>query len=251
MATDLPRPEKKKLESKLYPTLEIQRRIISRSPSFLAVQMGPASLVPNAWAVLSHVSNATQAARFHLYMALYERLRYRKYLKPLNPQGGDVLADFYFTSFALHAVAAEGQMALSLARLHGMPGSGRKGFRAPSSHAIYEFLCKHTSGRPFAKFLAAFHDRDEDWKWVKNFRDRWAHMNPVRVKEFGIQYSMDFKKDSFWTKDSNVQSIEIGGGDPPETTVPEMLKRGVRAFNLFGKQLDLYTVELESSLPSS
>lgn len=251
MATDLPTAEKKKLESKLYPTVDVQARIVSRSPSFLAVQLGPASLAPNAWAVLYHASNAAQAARFHLYMAMYERLRNRKYLKPPNPQGGDILADFFFTSFALQAIAAEGHMALSLARLHGMPGAGRKGFRAPSSDEVYKYLRGNTGGKLFVKFLTPFHGRDEDWQWLRKFRNRWAHMNPVRVKGLGIQYSMDYKKDSFWTKHSNVQSIAMGGGDPAETTVPEMLKRGVSAFNLFGKQLDLYTRELESSLPGS
>lgn len=250
MAADLPRAEMKKLEARLCATVEIQKRVISRSPSFLAIQLGPKSLIPNAWAVLHHACDATQAARFHLYMAMYERLRYREYKKPPEPQGGDMLADFYFTSFALHVVAAEGHIALSLGRLYGMPGAGRNGFKAPTSNEIYGFLRREPGAEEFVTLLAPFQGRDANWKWIKRFRNRWAHMNPVRVKEFGIQYSMDFKRDSFWTTKSNVRSISVGGGDPPETTVPEMLKRGVRAFNLLGKQLDLYTAKLETSLPN-
>lgn len=251
MASEVPCREKQRLESLLYSTIGIQKRIISRSPHQLAVGLGPNSQIPITWVVLAHASNAVQAARYHLYMALHERIYYAKFRKPPDPGSGNVLADFFFTSFSLHAIAAEAHIAVSLARFFNVQDKRSRGVLAPHSRDVYKELQRRRTGRSYRGLLEPFQSgRNSDWTWLRDFRNRWAHMNPVRVKELGIQYSMDFRRKSFWAQDpkSRTASITYSGGDPAEITISEMLDLGVRSFNLLGKQFDSYISQLEADI---
>lgn len=96
--------------------------------------------------------------------------------------------------------------------------------------------------RPFADVLAPF-QHDADWQWLRQYRERWEHRDPPRIAEFGMQFSSqrDYRVD-----EGSASTLTLTAGDPPETSVDEMLRRGVSCFNLLAAQVDRYIGLLEA-----
>jgi hypothetical protein len=190
-----------------------------------------------------------QAAHYHLYLAHYERLRLGTYSDPPNIGGGNAAAYYNFTSLSLHAIAAQRHLVLALVTQHRLNKALKiKKASAVKTDEAYKYLTSENS--PYAAVLRPF-EKDDDWKWLRLYRDRYEHENPMLVAEMGIQYSLNRALwDETVDEDAGVVTyhIGIGGGDPADTNIEEMLTRGVRGFNLLGKQLDEYTTMLVAEI---
>lgn len=218
--------------------------------NWIAMRLGPRnrSPLPRARVALEHAARTVQAAYYHLYMAHYERLRLSTYSDPPNVGGGNIAAYYNFTSFSLHAIAAERHLVLAVVTQHRINELLSVGKKLPASKIktdeAYRYLT--SSKLSYVTVLMPF-VKDEDWKWLRLYRDRYEHEDPMLVKELGIQYRL---KRAIWDEDEDLEAgtttyhIGFGGGDPAETNIEEMLGRGVRGFNLLGKQLDVYTTML-------
>ncbi len=247
---DIPEAENDRLEALLYPTIEVERAIQDLPmPGMIALGLGPRSDagLPRARIILEHAASTVQAARYHLYMAHYEQLRLGTYSDPPNPGGGDVAAYFNFTSFALHAIATESHLVLALATQYRM----RKEIETTAGikpGEAYKYLASR--GLPHAAVLRPF-EKDKHWKWLRLYRHRYSHQDPMLVEEMGLQYSLRGK---YWQTEVDQEagvvtnSIAIRGSDPPDTNIAEMLSNGTRAFNLLGKQLGEYTAMLRDEI---
>jgi hypothetical protein len=75
----------------------------------------------------------------------------------------------------------------------------------------------------------------------------------MRVAGLGLQYS---NKRDYWTEEPTTlpsgepglaHELVITGGDPPETSVDEMMEKGIYCFNLLAKQVDSYISILEAN----
>lgn len=231
------------IEKLLLPTIQVVKVVRSYDPQMLALALGPESGIPNAWTAITWASHALQAARYHLYLAHHDRCYYQQHRQPPDILTGDALATWFFTSFSLHAVAAENHMAISMLLLFKKPKPGRRDF---STSDVIEAI------RGDSTFHADSLRRirgDAAWSWVRQFRKRWFHLDPFRAKELGLQWSVKFDR-VFWSVDPSTRSrtLPINGGDPPEGTVPEMLEKGRAAFNMFAKQFALYVTGLEDTI---
>lgn len=233
----------KELERQLPPTIQIEHLVHSYTPNLLAMALGPESGIPNAWTAIIWAAHACQAAHYHLYLAHHDRLYYHQYSKPLKPLTGDALASWFFTSFTLHAIAAENHMAVSMLLLLKRRQPGQKLFGSP-------YVCKEIKSE--APGLAALLTRlmeDHNWKWVRVFRERWFHLDPVRVNELGLQWTTQFGREYWQTdREKGTLTLGFGGGDPCEVGVEEMLARGREAFRVFARQFGTYVTILDEQI---
>jgi hypothetical protein len=244
---------KRELSAALRPTSEFSGRLWALGgPEFVA--FGAAAepdrnRSPQAHAAALHVALIVQLARYHLHLARYERLRHREYLAPPNPADGDVAAAFLFTSFAMHAIAVERHLTVALALRFSIlnhQGTGPSGRINEVRRALAD-----AGQQPFADVLAPF-QHEADWQWLRQYRERWEHRDPPRIAEFGLQFS---SKRAYWTEGpttlpggepGRALELTITAGDPPETSVEEMLRRGVSCVNLLAAQVDHYIRLLET-----
>jgi hypothetical protein len=231
------------IEKQLLPTIQVVRVVGTYNPQMLAQALGPDSGVPNAWTAIVWASHALQAARYHLYLAHHDRYYYQQSRRPPKTLAGDALASWFFTSFTLHAVAAENHMAISTLLLFKKCRPGRRDFgtsdvieQLRGDSAFHTDLLRRIRG-------------DDAWNWIREFRRRWFHLNPVRVEELGLQWRVDFDR-AFWSANSSAGTLTlpIGAGDPSETTVAEMLEQGRKGFNMFAKQFALYVTGVEDTI---
>jgi len=241
---DLPDPEKHALDGLLHDTLHVERRIHDwGSPQWLSLGLGyhMGSSIPRAAIVMQQSATVVQTARYHIYMAHYERLRHHKYLTPPNIGGGNIHAYFNVTSFSLHAIASERHIRLALVLQHRI----NKALNINSATSVtteeaYKYLASVNS--PYAGVIKPF-DTDADWQWLQDYRNRYEHEDPMLVEELGLQYRL---RSQLWEVDEDKEtgaktvSLSFNGGDPWETNVEEMLSKGVSCFNLLGKQFELY-----------
>ena len=235
----LPVHEMKAIEQLLPPTRQIEHVVMGYTPSSLASVLGPNSPMPNAWASLLWAAHACQAAWCHLYLAHHDRCYYSRYKKPPKPETANALAAWFFTSFSLHAVAAENHLALALLLADG--GKFKKGW-APGAAKIATKL-----NPKLVSFLQPLIDSGTSWQWVRDYRNRWVHLDPVRIKELGLQW-MESCDRSYWKHDPIAKTLTcgIGGSDPGEATVNEMLDHGRGAFHLFARQYALAVDSLDN-----
>jgi len=165
---------------------------------------------------------------------------------PANPAGGDVAAAFLFSSFALHAIVVEEYLTNALVLQFDI--RNRSGIGSPRRQDVQRILLQERS--PYTEILYPF-QHDPQWQWLRTYRNRWTHGDPMRIEEFGLQFSStrDYWKEESTTLPSGAPGralqLVIGGGDPPETKVGEMLERGAYCFNLLAKQVDIYINLLE------
>ena len=239
----LPVKVMKELERQLPPTIQIERLVHSYTPDLLAMGLGPESGLPNAWTAIIWAAHACQAAHYHLYLAHHDRLYYQRYSTPRKPLTGDALATWFFTSYTLHAIAAENHMAVSMLLLLKRPRPNKKLFGSP-------YVCRQIKEE--APALAALLGRlmgDHNWKWLRDFRERWFHLDPVRVNELGLQWTTQFGRE-YWQADreKGTLTLGLGGGDPGEVGVEEMLARGRDSFHLFARQFGSYVSLLDGQL---
>ncbi len=241
MGQDVPDDVKIRLGSTLARTSEFQVRLGNLgTPDFIALGEGQTTaaarnLAPQARAIMDHVALVVQVARYHLYLASYERIRQRDYCVPANATGGNIAVEHHLTlAFSLRF----GYMNHNKTRVNGQIGEVRRLLTNDGNQALADVL------KPFQE--------DAQWRWLKNYRDRWDHRDPMRIAEYGLQFS---NKRAFWTeepttlpydKPGRALELVITDGDPPETTVDEMLEQGTYCFNLLAKQIDSYIGILEA-----
>jgi len=239
----LPLRVMRSIEKQLLPTIQVVRVVANYDPQMLALALGPESGVPNAWTAIVWASHALQAARYHLYLAHHDRYYYQQHRRPPDIRAGNALATWFFTSFTLHAVAAENHMAISMLLLFKKPRPGRRDF---GTSDVIEQLRGESA---FHTDLLSRIRGDDAWNWIRKFRRRWFHLDPFRVEELGHQWSVDFDRE-FWTLETSAgkRTLAIGGGDPSEISVPKMLEKGRKAFNLFAKQFALYVTGVEDTI---
>jgi len=231
------------IEKQLLPTIQVVRVVGNYNPQMLALALGPESGVPNAWTAIVWASHALQAARYHLYLAHHDRYYYQQRRRPPEILAGDALATWFFTSFTLHAVAAENHMGISMLLLFKKPKPGRPKFG--TSEVIQEIR----GDSPYHADLLSRIRGDAAWRCIRKFRERWFHLDPYRVDELGHQWRVDFRR-AFWSVDreAGTRTLPIGGWDPSETTVAEMLEQGRKGFNMFANQFALYVTGVEDTI---
>jgi hypothetical protein len=239
----LPIRERRAIERLLAPTLQIQHVVLDYTPDFLATALHPESPLPNAWTSLVWASHACQDARYLLYLAHHDRLYYSRYKKPPDAFTADAIAVMFFTSFTLNVVAAENHLAIAALLADG--GHIKEGW-APVAAKIVKKLSKE-----FSVFLQPLLVEGTDWQWVRTFRERWFHLDPVRVKELGFQWCVSSER-CFCVQDpvNKTLTCGLGGGDAPEVTVDEMLAKGRAAFELFSRQYALMVLHLQERVRS-
>jgi hypothetical protein len=90
---------------------------------------------------------------------------------------------------------------------------------------------------------------DAAWRWIREFRERWFHLDPVRIAELGMQWRVDFNR-RFWLVDNaaGTRTLPMAGSDAPEVKVSEMLERGRCGFNMFATQFALYVRGVEAKI---
>ncbi|MGD1149488.1 MAG: hypothetical protein ABR961_16235 [Thermoanaerobaculaceae bacterium] len=239
----LPLTAMRVIEAELRQTFQVQHTILNYDPNTLALALGPESGVPNAWTAVLWASHALQAARYHLYLAHHDRCYYQQYRKPPDPLTGDAIATWFFTSFTLHAVAAENHAAISMLLLHKKPRPRRRNFG--TSDVIQELrpVSPHQADR-----LARIRGHS-GWGWISEFRRRWFHLDPYRVDELGLQWRVDFDR-KFWSVDyqAGTRTLPVGSGDPAEVRVSAMLQFGRSAFNMFAWEFASYVTEVEDQI---
>jgi hypothetical protein len=242
----VPDEVKRQLSSALMPTHGFQSRL--DDPEFIALAAtGDAKArnrIAQAQATMLHIALIVQVARYHIHLARYERLRHRSYLVPPNPAGGDVAAAFNFTSFAVHAISVEHHFIMALALQFDVPDPSEKGSRALIA-TLYRAL--RLNNLPEYNALLEPFETDRIWQWLRDYRNRWMHSDPVRIRELGMQFS---SRRNYWRDDKTAIELTIGTGDPPETNVDELLERGVYCFNLMARQFDAYIGLLEKGRPA-
>ncbi len=253
--TDVPESEKKVLDGLLHDTLQVERTIQDwGSPKWLSLGLGyqRGSSIPRTAIVLQHAATLVQTARYHIYMAYYERLRHHKYLIPPNIGGGNIHAYFNVTSFSLHAIASERHIRLALVLQHRINKAlNIKRATRVTTEEAYKYLA--SVNLPYAEVLKPF-TSDADWKWLREYRNRYEHQDPMLVEELGLQYRL---RSHLWEVDEDPEtkattfSLSFNAGDPWATNVEEMLTKGVICFNLLGKQFDRYAQLVAAEIEES
>ena len=236
----------KSIEASLYKSFEIQLDLLQISPDDIAMILGSKSRIPHAWGAMWHTAHVLQVARFNLYLAYHERLYYNSYRKPVDPFTALGQAAWYFTSFSIHALAAENHMGLSMMYLFGIPKPASK-FGTP----LVRKKLKEAGQDDYSLILDPI--LGSHWmSWLRKYRDRWVHGNPMRIKGFGLQWGIDFERE-FWKTNAaeKTRTLGIGEGDPAETTIEEMLENGRQAFNILARQFDIYQVKVEDEIRST
>lgn len=203
-----------------------------------------------AHATMEHVALVLQVARYHIYLASFERVRHRDYLVPANEAGGNIAAAFLFTSFANHAIAAEHHLTLAFSLRFGY--MNHDGTRANGKISEVRRRLTQEGHQALAAMLKPFQE-DAQWRWLKDYRDRWDHRDPMRIAEYGMQFS---NTRDYWQEEpttlpdgtpGRALELTITAGDPPETGVDEMLEKGAYCFNLLAKQVEGYINILEAN----
>lgn len=237
----LPNREMRAIDRLLAPTHQIQQVVLDYPPNLLALALHPESSLPNAWTSLIWASHACQDAKHLLYLAHHDRLYYSHYKKAPDTFTANAMAVMYFTSFTLNVVAAENHLAIAALLADG--GHIKDGW-APVAAKIVKKLSDE-----FAVFLQPLLVEGTDWQWVRAFRERWFHLDPVRVKELGLQWRVSSER-RFGVHDpvNKTLTCGIGGGDAPEVSVDEMLAKGRTAFNLFARQYALIVLHLQTRI---
>lgn len=248
MIRELNDDEKQKLEDQLqlYDMNALEHRLHELGgPYEAAVQLGYHSRLPHTLVVLQHVMTAAQIARYHLYLAHYERAKYQISGDPYYAHTDDFVAFFLFTSYALHATATANHLIVALAQQFDY-NYNREGntVRDDRLWPVYKRLKKEGQD-DYASILSPFlKDGNEDWIWLDTYRDRWTHRNPMRIAELGVQYDINAE---FWTDHDTSWRMTLNTrGDKPEITVADMLSKGVSTFDVLGQQINKYIALLES-----
>ncbi len=147
------------------------------------------------------------------------------------------------SGITLLAIAAENHMAVSMLLLFKKSKPDQKIF---SSKYVSKEI--KSEGPELAALLSRLMG-DHNWKWVRELRERWFHLNPVRVRELGLQWTTQFEREFLQTdRAKGTQTLGFGGGDPCEIDVEEMLTRGRDAFSLFARQFGTYVTVLDEKI---
>lgn len=256
MSQDVPDEMKIKLEQEIIYTTDYVLRLDKLGPpDFVALGTGENTAAgrnraPQARVTMDHVASILQVAHYHIHLAKYERIRHRDYIVPSNPDGGNFAAYCLFTSFVSHAVAVERHLTLALSLRFGFMNHNNT--RANGDIGEVRKLLAQAGHPDLAEVLRPFQENAK-WQWLKKYRDRWEHRDPMRVKELGVQFSnrRDYWKEEQTTlpggKPGRALTLTITAGDPAETSVDEMLENGIYCFNLMAKQVDRYISILEAA----
>jgi len=231
----LPVKEMKAIDSLLPKTRKIEKIVMNYSPQMLALALGPSNNLPNAWTSLLWAAHACQAAHYHLYLAHHDRLYYSKYRRPPKLPESNMIASMFFTSFTLHAVAVENHLAvaclLSVGETFPKNKNNTKNINFGTRYVIKVLKKK---SRDLVKPLQQLTKNPSDWQWIREYRERWFHLNPVRIKELGIQFRVSDDLQQFWRVDkkAGIRTLGFGGGDPSEIDVDTVLQRGIKGFKI-------------------
>jgi hypothetical protein len=254
MSQGVPDEVKRQLSAALTRTVAFSDRLGALgTPDFVAMDSWQESedarnRAPQAHATMEHVALVVQVARYHIHLASFERVRHRDYLEVPNESGGNIAAAFLFTSFANHAIAAEHHLTLAFSLRFGY--MNHDGSQALGKISDVRRRLTEDGHQDLADILKPFQE-DAKWAWLKKYRNRWDHRDPMRIAEYGMQFSnrRDYWKEKPTTlsggRPGRAIQLDITAGDPPETSVNEMLDKGTYCFNLLAKQVDSYITILE------
>jgi len=250
---DVPDEVKRELSDALMRTVDFSVRLDGLGASgFIVPKVGEASehnRELQSYAAMQDVALIVQVANYHIYLARFERIRHRFYITPANPAGGDISAAFLFTSFAIHAITVEHRLTAALDLQFGITSHLSS---APSGNLrdLHRAL-KRRGHIVFAEILLPF-IYDEEWLWLRDYRNRWMHGNPMQIAELHMNFG---SMQSCWLEETTTNSsgapersfgFASNTSGTAQTTVEEMLERGVSCFNLMAKQIDQYISLLEA-----
>ncbi len=245
----LPKKAMKQIEEKLANTLAIQKRILRYNPKTFAIIFGPGSLIPSALNSLTWAAHCCQAARYSLYLAHHEYIYYSKFRKPPRQGTAILMAVWMFTAFSLHLIGAENHLSSAILLFTGqsLPKNKNGVARQLPLKKVVEMEQVKSKEPELANTLSQLVNSTNN-QWIRKYRERWFHLDPVIVDELGIQFRESDKEP--WEKDEEkgTLTLGVGGGDKPEITVEEMLEKGDRGFNFFGEVFNYSAFFMEENI---
>lgn len=240
----LPQDEVQRIEQSLTSIRPVVERVSRFPPDWLASAFPYESTLPHAWAAVGKVNLVLSCARYHLLLAHLDRAYYGREPIAGRIRHADVLPAFLFNSYALHALAAENHLAYAVARLCSLPVARRQrpNFTVKNVRRLLSDRSEPVLRQILSPLLG-----NADWHWVRLYRHRWTHLDPVRVEELGIQFEATYGKEFWWrteTEKGVQHELKVGGGAPAEAGVEDLMAHGRKSLTCFAAVYECFVDHL-------
>jgi hypothetical protein len=225
-------------------TARLQRDLMSLSPSLLATQFPPIGLtssIPNAAVCLEDMALTLGEAEYALRQAMLALHVFRNH-NPVEPMAVS-MAKFYVSDLAMRLYAAGEHAAAAILDILGRSEKELEREKQISRQSkVAAFLKREMATHPLTTIGRILGECPEFFSTL-DFRAKLTHHQPPTVAGIGMvhrrQASRWKRKEEKSAKGTTVWQLRVGGGDPPETTVDQILRNAERGFSCFCEYAEL------------
>lgn len=215
-----------KIGSELPNVTDIRKATLHLQPDFISMGFPPRSRIPIAAVCLQDVTSTLQEVRHALFEALAYMLWYREREDPPNDYLAIFFGRFYADDAALRLYAAGEHLAEAIVcmleidkeSLKRYRKTGRRDDQGSQQSAVGKFLKAEMTAHPITKAISVLID-SEEWLPTIRYRDVWVHNKPPIIDGTGISYE---RRNRLQVSETSI-GISLGGGDPPQYTVDELI----------------------------
>lgn len=209
---------------------------------------GPKSKLPIARACLEDALSFACQAEYALEQAYAHKIWFQKEC-PNAPQNSDAhhYGRFYADDAALRLFSAAEHLANFIIELLSISKDDlkRKGDDTGAlAGVVAKYLFKKMPDNPITKIIGCLDSAE--WKLLRSYRHDWVHNKPQILDSPGL----DYRRRNRWFTFGQSQIVSLGGRQPPDLTLDDLLENVSKASRDFsevlGKLTDMFFQELET-----
>ncbi|MCB8921231.1 MAG: hypothetical protein H6662_06585 [Ardenticatenaceae bacterium] len=226
---------------KLLPNIpDTQKRVITLSPSMVALVTGPHSRLDVACVCLQDACDVACDAVYALTQAHANLAWFREDISDApNELGAIIKSRFYIDDIALRLYAAAEHTANFIICYLNIGKDDLEPYEKKHSslqQRVGRYVLNEYPTHEISSYIQAL-VAEESWKNTMRYRNTWVHEQPPLIDNVGIVS----KRRARWSKNGNIYKLGFTSSDPPEYTVDQLLQMTSLATHAFGNMLEKLT----------
>jgi len=205
------------------PELEtLWRKVNAFDPEMFSIRFPHESTIPIAGVCFQDASDSLTGARHAVHEYYAHGRWYRERRNPPLEITAIFFERYYLDDAALRLYSGGERIAKAIIAMLEISESALKPFRRSrtSEQSILAKYLSNTSIAPETVSTAVLSlGRSAEWHATIEYRNRWVHDQPPRVKGFGISYS---RKKRWKSTTPGNAVLAVGGGDEPEYSIDQI-----------------------------
>jgi hypothetical protein len=221
---NLPKEKLVLIDSLLQAVVPLQERTLRLSPDLISLNFPKDSDVPVAAVCFQDSAAVLCEVRLALHEYHAHRMWYREYKTPPDLGVSVMTEKFFLDDAALRIYAAGEHLAEAIRCMFGVSKDALKKYqnryRCTSEQcAIGKFMEAENPNSSVTQALVTLIGSD-DWKKMRDYRDRWVHKQPPTVVGMGIVYNRIRRWKEQPKRGGYV--LYLSAGDQPELTIEKL-----------------------------